>query len=988
MSISARSRDRRRRRLSASALLCAGLAALSASTVAADPADGPAGGLPPAEIHRPSGIEGDQLTHGPGREDVRVAILLDRQPVLEETTKPGYEAALSGYTRGDLQAAARRNREGVSALEVRTARSAERRRTAIVSELQDEIADAERAQRPVERAVRALGGTVVAEETSGALAMVTARVERRDLAALADRGDVQAIVEAPKPEPELNTSTTTIAASPVWPQHNGGADPDGPAGGAADVRTGLEVGMGGDSPDPSHSAFSGISISMGGANPADHGTATTGVLVSRDPTYRGVAPGVAALRAGNADVFGAPDPVEVRSQSFGYSPTSDDNANVPDLQADTFAVPWAASAGNANDDPGVTPGTPQTGGDAMGRNILSVGALGDNSTATEADNLVADFSSFGPTPGGRKKPDLTAPGVAITSPDFGTGGFDPETGTSLAAPHVGGALAILAGAGMTDPRAMRAVLINSAQPWCNGHNHNPPTGTQLTTAYPSGTCQNRWLPDVGWGELDVEDAIAERGNAVVGEVGAGKARFYRATADPGERVTLAWNMRGVLGQFVHEHVYFAVTNLNLRQYRPDGTEISALADPGWGAGPDSADPNDTVEQVRSPSPGGQLVYKVSADSTIEGRATERFGLASANALTPLESPDVDPTDLSQTGQGPVNCASDTVTVTARLANPSSDLEATGSQLTLELPAGLELVSGSATQAVSAGTLAVDETSEEVSWTVRATGSGSHTPVVRGEGTAYGTTFTNRENLAAIAADCSPPRVAPTDVSVSPASDVTCGQVQTISAAFRNPTLTDAPGARASLSFGSGVELVAGPQTQAVSGGTLGRGQTSAAHSWQVRLPTPQLPGGSSSGVVTVTGANDANPASESESVTLRCTRSSDPPPSTRGTVRLEDEELVYNRRTDKVTASGRLAKSRSGDLSGFVELEFQRPAPKKNSGSKRISRTAELAANGRFSARIGACREGRYKAWVRWEGNDDFQPLARTAIDRVRSSGC
>jgi hypothetical protein len=437
-----------------------------------------------------------------------------------------------------------------------------------------------------------------------------------------------------------------------------------------------------------------------------------------------------------------------------------------------------------------------------------------------------------------------------------------------------------------------------------------------------------------------------------------------------------------------EHFYFAVTNLNLRTYRPDGTEISPLADPDWGAGPDSADPNDTVEQVRAPSPGGHLVYKVSADSTVEGRATERFGLASANALTPLESPDVDPTGLSQTGQGPINCAGDTVTVTARLSNPSSDLEATGSQLTLELPAGLELVSGSATETVSGGTLAVDETSEEVSWTVRATGTGSHAPVVRGEGTAYGTTFTNRENLAPIAADCSPPRVAPTGVAVSPGSNVACGQVQAISASFRNPTLTDAAGARASLGLGPSVELVAGPQTQSVSGGTLGRGQTSATHSWQVRLPSPQLAGATTSDTVTISGASDSNPAVESESVRLRCTRASDPPPQSRGTVRLEDAGLDYNRRTDKVTASGRLAKSRAGDLSGFVELEFQRPAGGAHAATKRISRTAELAPNGRFSARIGACRGGRYKAWVSWPGNDDFEPLPRSAIDRVRSRGC
>ena len=181
--------------------------------------------LPRAEIFKPIGVA-PELLGGEPDEPVRVAIILDRQPVLEETTQPGYEAALLGYTRGDLQQAARRNPDDVSNLEAEAAKETERRRTEVVSALQDEVAAIDQAQHPVERAVEDAGGDIATNDlaATGALALVTAQSEQRDLEVLAARSDVQAIVEAPKPQPELNTSTTTIGAASVCAQHSGGGD--------------------------------------------------------------------------------------------------------------------------------------------------------------------------------------------------------------------------------------------------------------------------------------------------------------------------------------------------------------------------------------------------------------------------------------------------------------------------------------------------------------------------------------------------------------------------------------------------------------------------------------------------------------------------------------------------------------------------------------------------------------------------------------------
>jgi subtilase family serine protease len=184
-----------------------------------------------------------------------------------------------------------------------------------------------------------------------------------------------------------------------------------------------------------------------------HGTHTTGIAVGGDASGAniGVAPGarwIAAKAWNDAgagvvsafhEIFewflapgGDPDNApDVVNCSWGSDQSGCDTEFLPDIEAlrEAGILPVFA-AGNSGPGAG---------------SVTSPGAYPESFTvgATDAFDAVAYFSSQGPTPcDGSVKPDISAPGDEILSSLPG-GVYDLMSGTSMAAPHVSGAVAVL-----------------------------------------------------------------------------------------------------------------------------------------------------------------------------------------------------------------------------------------------------------------------------------------------------------------------------------------------------------------------------------------------------------------------------------------------------------------------------------------------------------------------------------------------------------------
>lgn len=171
---------------------------------------------------------------------------------------------------------------------------------------------------------------------------------------------------------------------------------------------------------------------------------------------------------------------------------------------------------------------------ATAKNVITVGACGN--IVNLAPDQIALFSSDGPTNDGRRKPDVMAPGAQVTSCQAGTtNGYIAEDGTSMAAPGVAGATAVIVQYYMDNngakpsPAMVKALLANGAEPMSASYEY-PGMGQ-------------------GWGRVNVQKSLlSNKTYQILSEdqkvtLRTGEQMLYNATVLTAAyplKVTLAW----------------------------------------------------------------------------------------------------------------------------------------------------------------------------------------------------------------------------------------------------------------------------------------------------------------------------------------------------------------------------------------------------------------------------------------------------------------
>ncbi len=411
----------------------------------------------------------------------------------------------------------------------------------------------------------------------------------------------------PKGKPALVYSVPTIKASSFWNAgYTGGPNDIGV------VDSGVDTGHAALKAHPKVKRLPGY-ISA-------HGTKVAGIVASTDSQYRGVAWGLDTIfdAAYNGNWYDAkaamtwaltqtPDAADVlvHSWAFPREGTSNDWTMSPgdpdyswmgydlDQVQNSYLRVVAQSAGNEG------PGQYTLSYPSDSYNAIVVAASNDGNDTNRSNDAIWSNSGRGPTPWGRKKPDLTAPGYDIFTTTFGNPPWAADSGTSLAAPHVAGALLLSWSHGMWHPALTKAWLINSAE----------------------DKGSSGWDAEWGWGYIDLQVGLDQYPYVMVGNINPSTNYWYSGTLSAGEKVTIVW--------LIHPGSSPATTALSdLDLYLYDANTGVELAR--------SSSVKDNVEQVVLSSGSNRSVYVRVRNWSVS--TAETYGFAPSRSFQTTSAP--------------------------------------------------------------------------------------------------------------------------------------------------------------------------------------------------------------------------------------------------------------------------------------------------------------------------------------------------------------